>query len=218
MKKRTGSGNSGTVGQAKAVGYCGANKRTGGKCKLPAGYRTSHFGIGKCVHHGGGTVNHVKSAASEEYRMLLGNPIEINPLDAILRCISIRNGEITWLTEKMTKLEPNAWEEDTIMGKQFHLYARERTAAMSDLVRYSQIAVNLGIAERAIRLAETYGELLANYTKGVLDDLWPHLDAEGRAKAPALVRARLIALDGGMRPEEDGTHNPPALELARGGK
>jgi hypothetical protein len=214
VKKRTGG--TGAKGQTDKVGFCGANKRTGGTCKLAAGFRTSHYGIGKCIHHGGGTISHVKSAATQELRLLLGNPIEINPIDAILRCISIRNGEITWLSEKMGELQEAAWLEDTIMGKQFHVFARERSAAMADLVRYSQIAVNLGIAERAIKLAETYGELLADYTRGLLDDLWEHLDQAGRDKAPQIVRRRLIAIDGGMHPDADGNHPAPALELAAG--
>jgi hypothetical protein len=142
---------------------------------------------------------HIKAAASEEYRILLGSPIEINPLDALIWCIKIRAGEVKWLSDRMHELDEKHWIEDTMVGKQFHLYARERNHAMADLARYSQMAISLGIAERAVKLAETYGEMLANYTKAILDGLWPHLDEEGRAKAPMIVRTQLIALDGGRK-------------------
>jgi hypothetical protein len=152
----------------------------------------------------------VKKAASDEYRKLLGTPIEINPLDALIWCIKIRAGEVKWLGDRMAKLEEKHWIEDTMVGKQFHLYARERQHAMNDLARYSQMAISLGIAERAVKLAETYGEMLANYTKRILEDLWPHLDAEGRAKAPHIVRRELVALDGGRME----TPEVPQLEAA----
>lgn len=188
----------GTAGAAAKTGAtCGAKKRGGGLCNLASGWGTNHPGIGKCKMHGGSVPNHVKAAAKEEYRTLLGTPIEINPYEALLWCIKIRAGEVKWLSEKMKDLQEKDWIEDTLVGKQFHLFARERQAAMRDLARYTQMAVSLGIAERVVKLAETYGELLANYTQGLLEDLWPHLDEEGRAKAPAIVRGRMLLIEEG---------------------
>lgn len=198
----------------KAV-TCGANKRGGGKCNQPAGWGTNHPGIGRCKIHAGSVPNHVKAAASAEYRKLLGNPIEINPLDALIMCIKIRAGEIQWLSDRMGELDEKDFIENTIAGKQFHLYARERQHAMNDLARYSQMAISLGIAERAVKMAETYGEMLAMYTKGILDDLWPHLDEKGRQEAPSIVRKHLIALDGGRtEPVKRGMAALPAGEEA----
>ena len=207
----------GTRAQTQKMGaQCGAKKRSGGKCTLAAGWGTNHSGIGKCKLHGGTLPNHVKAAASEEYRRLLGNPIEINPLDALLWCIKIRAGEIQWLSDRMQELDKAAWIEETLVGKQFHLYARERQHAMADLARFSQMAISLGIAERAVKLAETYGELIANYTQGLLQDLWIYLNEEGRAKAPSLVRSRLILLDGGMGEHADVIDQPDQLAIESG--
>lgn len=197
-RQRNRKGGAG-VAARKVGAICGAQKRNGGKCGLAAGWGTVHPGIGQCKMHGGSMPNHVKSAAKKEMRLLLGKPIETNPFEAILTCIRIRAGGVQWLSNEMANLDKKAWIEETLVGKQFHLYARERAAAMNDLVRYSQIAVSLGIADRIVKLAETYGEMLANYTKGILDDLWPHLDADGRKNAPAIIRKHLIALDGGMK-------------------
>lgn len=191
----------GTRGQTANTGaQCGAKKRNGGKCTLAAGWGTNHPTVGTCKLHGGTTPNHVKAAAKDEYRKLLGNPIEIGPYDALMWCIKIRAGEVEWLSNRMAELDEKSWVEDTMVGKQFHLYARERQHAMADLARYSQMAVSLGIADKAVSLARTYGEALASYTKGLLEDLWPHLSEEGRALAPQIVRARLIAIDGGKSP------------------
>jgi hypothetical protein len=186
----------GTRAQTRKAGAtCGAKKRNGGKCTLAPGWGTPHPGIGKCKLHGGSVPNHIKAAAKEEHRRLLGHRREIDPHEAIIECIQLRAGEVQWLSERMAELDEKDWTEDTIAGKQFHLYARERQAAMQDQVRFSQIAISLGIAERHIKMVETYGELLAGLMRGVLDDLWPHLNEEGRAKAPQIIRARMLAID-----------------------
>jgi hypothetical protein len=194
LTKKPGPG--GTRAHAQKAGaQCGARRKGGGHCTLAAGWGTKHSGIGKCKFHGGSTTTHVKAAASAEIRLLLGRPIEINPLDALLMCIRIRAGEVKWLSDRMAELDETAWIEETLNGKQFHVYARERQHAMQDLARYSQMAISLGIAERAVKLAETYGEMLAKLIQGILGDL--DLNEEQRAKVPAVVRRHLIALDGG---------------------
>lgn len=191
----------GTAAQTKKVGaICGAKKRQGGKCTLAAGWGTPHPGTGKCKLHGGSVPNHVKAAAKDEYRKLLGNPIEVNPYEAIMTCIKIRAGEVQWLSDRMAELDKASWVEETLVGKQFHLYARERQAAMQDLAKFSQMAISLGIAERQVRLAETYGELIANYTKRIIDSLLPHLDEEGKKNWPSIVREALLSVSQ-TRPE-----------------
>lgn len=195
---KTKSKRPGSAGAADKIGgvTCGANKKHGeGKCGHPAGWGTSHPGIGKCKMHGGSTTNHVKAAASAEHRQLLGVEIEMNPLDALLMCIRIRAGEVVWLSEEISRLDEKDWVHDTIVGKQLHWAVKERHAGMNDLARFSQMAISLGIAERAVKLAETYGEMLARLIQGILGDL--DLSEEQRAKAPAIVRHHLIALDGG---------------------
>lgn len=205
----------GTRGQAlKAGARCGAKKKgSKAKCGLAAGWGTPHPGIGKCKLHGGSVPNHVKAAAKEEYRRLLGTPIEINPLDALMMCIKIRAGEIHWLSEEMAKLDSKAWVEDTLVGKQFHLYARERAAALNDLARYSQMAISLGIAERAVKLAEVYGETIAKLLNGILGELKPFLNEEGVKQIPQIVRKHMILIQGGN--EGDVARDQKALTTGR---
>lgn len=210
-------GAAGAAGALKKVGgvKCGARKRASGNCTLPAGWGTNHYGIGRCKLHGGSTPNQVKAAASEEMRLLLGRPLEINPLDALIWCIKIRSGEVHWLSQKIAELQEHEWIQDTIAGKQFHLYVKERAAAMNDLTRWSQMAISLGIAERAVKLAETYGEMLARLIQGILADL--ELTDGQRVKAPAVIRRHLILMDGGYPTAEgDGVDADAPLALPPG--
>lgn len=199
-------GKSGAAGALKASGgiKCGARKKAGGVCQMPAGWGTNHYGNGCCKLHGGCTPNQIKAAAVEGYRTLFGTPMEINPLDALLWCIKITAGEVHWLSQKMSELNDTEFVESSINGKQFHLYARERQRRMQDLARFSQMAISLGIAERAVKLAETYGEMISRLIQGILGDL--DLNEEQRARVPQIVQRHLILLDGGQPevPTSDG--------------
>ncbi len=44
-----------TASQAPLDNYCGADKKSGGTCRRPAGWGTDHPGVGKCKLHGGAT-------------------------------------------------------------------------------------------------------------------------------------------------------------------
>lgn len=195
-----------TTKNAKMYGKCGGKRKGGGKCQLAKGYGTPHPGVGYCKFHGGAVPNHVKAAAKEEYRQLLGKPIEINPLDALLWCIRIRAGEVQWLTERMAELQEEAWVEQTIAGKQLHLFARERHAAMNDLARFSNMAVSLGIAERSVRLAEQYGEVLYRLYNDFIADERLNLTYAQKTIAPQVFREHLIRMSsvadiGGVKPQ-----------------
>lgn len=199
--KPDGRSKSGGTKHAKATGapLCGAKKRKGGRCGMGAGWGTNHPGTGRCKLHGGSTPNHVKSAIGDEYRKLLGKELEINPFDALLWVIRIRAGEVKWLTERINELDEKDWVESSIVGKQFHLYARERQAAMNDLARFSQMAISLGIAERSVRLAEQYGETLARLIKGILEEL--DLSPQQALAAPGIVRKHLVLVSSAPTPQ-----------------
>jgi len=186
---------------------CGAKKRNGkGKCQQPAGWGTNHYGIGTCRMHGGNMHTHVRAAAKNEYRKLLGKPIEVSPEEALMNCIKIRSGEVAWLSDAMAKLQEKDWTEETFAGKQFHLFARERQAALRDVAKFSQMAISLNIDERRVRILETYGETIANLLRGILDELMPHMNDEGRKSAPLIVRRHLLAISGGAPVEEHRTN------------
>jgi hypothetical protein len=125
----------------------------------------------------------------------MGAPKEINPVDALYWCIKISAGEVEWLSDRIAELDKEDWFENTVLGKQMHLLVRERKEAVERLAGFSKTAISLGLAERAVRLAENYGVALSRLLKGVLDDL--NLTKEQQIEAPAIVRKHLILLEGG---------------------
>lgn len=190
------------------TGFCGANRRDGGKCRRAKGHGTEHPGIGRCSLHGGSTTTQRKNAAKQQ-AVLMGAPIEINPVDALYWCIKITAGEVEWLSESITSLDENDWYENSILGKQMNLLVRERKEAVERLANFSKQAISLGLAERAVRLAENYGVALSRLLKGVLDDL--DLNERQRQMAPIIVRKHLILLEGGNPITEIDRKELPAV-------
>jgi hypothetical protein len=193
---------------ARAVGgaRCGAKKRDGGKCMLAAGQGTTHPGLGKCKFHGGSAPNSVKKAAREA-AVLLGAPKEINPLDAIIWCIKMTAGEIEFYTDQMAELEKTQWVEDTVMGQQMHVFARMRAEAQERLVKFSKDAIQLGLTERAVKLAEQYGNTISVLVRGILDDLMPYISYEGQQKIPKIVRHHLLLAERGSQDLHEFAHD-----------
>jgi hypothetical protein len=181
--------------RAVTAGKCGAKTR--GKdshkiCQKPAGWGTGHPGFGRCKYHGGATQSH-HLAAYKADAIFMGAEKDINPFDAIMWCIRIKAGEVEWLSQKMQELDQKDWIEESIFGKQMHLWQRERTAAIELLARISKDAVALGIAERSVRLAESYGASIARLLKGIHDDL--QLTTAQKNMWPQIVRRQLILIE-----------------------
>jgi hypothetical protein len=114
-----------------------------------------------------------------EMARTFGDPVGIHPADAIARTIASTAGHVAWLAEKIgsfslpeiTKLDEDGVE--TVQGMTqnqkmwFEIYQQERDR----LVKYSEIAIRAGLAERQVALAEAQGELLAQAIDRVIAGL-----------------------------------------------
>jgi hypothetical protein len=185
--------------------YCGANKRQGeGCCKRPAGWGTDHPGMGRCKLHGGSTPDHKNAAKVEIARRAVvtyGLPREVTPDVALLEEVHRTAGHVAWLGEVVAGLE----QDELVFGLAevvdkgagefpgidqtaksapsvwLDLYQRER----AHLVRVSKAAIDAGIAERQVRIAEQQGQMLAKVINRVLDAL--DLTGEQKARVPEVV-------------------------------
>lgn len=199
---------------------CGAQKRQGpGQCTRPAGEGTSHLGYGRCKLHGGSTRNHRMSTAMQEAldqaTRVMGAPLDIDPMDALLWCVRITAGEVaysTWRIETgvdeedavgnpVTHSETSrsgseeSYEEtaDTFSPPELHIWIRVRQDAVARLAKYSKMALDAGIAERAVQIAEEAGERLAVAIRSILESL--DLSVEQERKAPEIVSSALRLLE-----------------------
>lgn len=187
--------------EAAIDGLCGAKKRDGGICRLVAGHATTHPGIGRCRWHGGNLPTHQLNAAKTE-AVFLGAPKDINPVEALMWCIKITAGEVEWFNQQLETHSPDGpfFEETEHQGKQMHILARGRADALNRLHTYSASAIKLGIAERAVRMAELYGTSISKLLRGVLEDL--QLTPAQRDRAPQIIAKHLILLEQGTLTDE----------------
>lgn len=194
---------------------CGAKTRKGSRCVRPAGWGTDHLGTGRCRNHGGaspqaqlaGVVQLARREAS-----VMGAPLDVDPIKAILECIAIVAGEVQYCSARIAELEEHeaagkavlvverplkdmggaedpsvTVEERREQAPGLHIWIVARREAMDRLVQYSNVAIKAGIAERQVSLAEQQGELIARVLRGVLVDLGIHDHPE----VPTVVRRHL---------------------------
>jgi hypothetical protein len=132
-----------------------------------AGYGTDHKGFGRCKFHGGSTPNHMVSAVSEAVTaraVAYGQPLNVDPMTALVTEVHRTAGHIVWLGAELQQHPDPATFEARVLLKH---YQQER----EHLVRVSKAAIDSGVAEREVRLAEGQGRLLADVIFAVLGGL-----------------------------------------------
>lgn len=172
---------------------CGAVKPNGVPCGLPAGYRTAHPGSGKCFHHFGSTetgkVTAAKELAKRERSSFADAITETDPISALLQEVSRTAGHVAWLQEKLSIWSMDTTEEIPANQEQWtRVYQYERM----HLVRTAKIAIDAGVAQKQVALAEAQGQMLANAVNAILEGL--DLSPAQRVLVPSLVPQVLRAV------------------------
>lgn len=166
---------------ADDIPRCGTTKVDGTPCRNRAGRGTSHPGYGVCQKHGGEALtNFRQNAAKKEIEArhhAMGLPVEINPHDALLEEVYRTAGHVRWLNQEIGKwrskmdvgdigdvsglpTEIDAGELSTeyplteSQKEWFALYIKER----DHLAKVSKLAIDAGVATRAIQLAEAQAD------------------------------------------------------------
>jgi hypothetical protein len=193
---------------------CGGKRRgegAGKTCTRPAGWGTDHVGTGRCKLHGGKTPSHQQAgqkALAERAVATFGLPREIDPRDALLEEVYRTAGAVDWLHQQVQALQVDdvVWgvtEEvvkdsgefpgiDTTQAAKVNVWVQLWQQERAHLVRVAKEAINAGIEERRVRIAEQQGALLAGVIKAILGDL--ELTPEQQAKVATVVPFRLRAV------------------------
>lgn len=185
---------------------CGAKTRAGTPCQRPAGWGTPHQ-VGHCKLHGGRSPSGRKFAerlAAVQAVVVYGLPREIDPHAALLEELHRTAGHVAWLGQiiadgklaseqsptgrsRTVKLDQSTFS-GAVPSVWVELYHRERR----HFADVAKTCIGVGIEERRVRLAEQYGELLAQVIRGVLTDL----GVADRPEVPAVVRRHLTVVAG----------------------
>jgi hypothetical protein len=185
------------------MNLCGAKKKSGELCRAFAGQGTEHPGVGRCRFHLGNTKAHrkhaVKLKAEQEVQRArtFGQKIPVEPTEAMLSVLHLSAGQLAWLHDELAaQTDKRSFDGQVLM----RLWNDERDR----VARISKAALDAGVAERQVKLAERYGETLAGVLRAIFYDPELALTAAQRNRLPDLLRRHLSA----------ATENQPAL--ARG--
>lgn len=124
---------------------------------------------------------------------VMGLPIQVDPSDALTWCVSIAAGEVRYFTQRIAELS----HDDVVVKKrtvsreygegekghkdvktvstgsdvELHILIRERQRAVDRLARLSKMALDAGVAERAVALAERQGDIMVHVIQQVVEAL-----------------------------------------------
>lgn len=128
------------------------------------------------------------STEAKQLAVRYGAEQGINPFMALLAEVRRAAGHVAWLGVKVSE----APTDDSLLdewGPWLRLYQKERAA----LLKASETAVRLGLAERVVKVEERRAELVARVLLATLTAL--DLPPEVRDRAPAVLREQLLSLD-----------------------
>lgn len=135
-----------------------------------------------------------------------GSKREIDPHTAVLETVHRTAGHVEWLFEKIQALSDVEGDmtlhQYTSMGIKasvwVEMYERERMM----LMRAAKAAVDMGVSERTVQLAEEQGRLMAAVMQSFIDSQELGLSPQQRAIAPKVIRELLTAMPQVAKPGE----------------
>lgn len=184
------------------------SKRSGTQCKrIPA------EGATVCVMHGGNAPQvreaaerRVQQAYAERAVATYGLPRDVDPHTALAEEVARTAGHVAWLGAKIAELEDDdlVWGvtaqddkgatefpgTDTTSEAKPNVWVKLYQDERAHLTRVAKAAVDAGVEERRVQIAEQQGELIARVIRGVLDDL----GVGDREDVPRVVRRHLTAV------------------------
>lgn len=187
-----------TKEQRDSHALCGARKKNGEKCRKFAGEGTEHRGVGTCKYHLGRSKQHnlhaVKVEAQAQMNTLeFGQAIDVDPAEAILAVVHLSYGHLCWLRSEIAGYEDKSVFDAQVL---LRMYDNERDR----VARISKAALDAGIAERQIKLAEHWGGVLAELLQGIFADPELGMSARQNELLPAVLRRHLVAVDARAEP------------------
>ncbi len=154
---------------------CGARGRqTGEPCQHQAGWGTPHLGYGMCKMHGGSTTAHRIRASklqAAELPILMGMPLETEPHDALMQAVWLMAGSVEYAGHRVALLSTEAELEAGTPSEDARYWLGVRRACVEDLAKYAKMAIDAGVSERQVAVAEKMGSAVGQMLRDVLAEL-----------------------------------------------
>jgi len=188
---------------------CGAKLRNKNRtCRRPAGAGTNHLGTGYCHLHTGNTPAGEKQAQQQlvEQRMQLegemyGRRRDIGPHEGLLEEVQRTAGHVEWLERFIHGLNESSLVQDSIKdGRKADAWHAMYMEERKHFVNVCATAIKMGIAERAIELAEDQGKIVARIIISLIND--DSIALTPAQRMAAMEKARSLLLGVGAMKEQ----------------
>jgi hypothetical protein len=122
--------------------------------------------------------------------MVMGLPVDIEPHEALLQCVRIAAGEVAYCNSRIGALSheeavghpiktaerigeglSESYVEIMEETPELNIWIRARHNATERLAKFSRMALDAGVNERRVRIAEGMAQLLAPVLKSIFDQL-----------------------------------------------
>lgn len=182
-----------TPAERRKYPRCGRPNDNGRPCLAPAGSGTTHFGKGGCYRHQ--TVKELKpleQVAADAWSM--AKPIQTTPAMAMQYVLDLTFGQLVYAHWQVSMLdESEYWVKPKSGGHEYlNKHIRHLKALKHEMVTYAKAAGDLGVAERAITLAESQADVIVEYVKAVTNQL--KLSTEQQAMLGDAIKSNLNML------------------------
>lgn len=146
----------------------------------------------------------------------MGVALDVEPHEALLQCVRLTAGEVVYCNQMIAELAPDeavghpleivnregytseegqvSYEERREKVPMMNIWIRTRAAALERLAKFAKMALDAGVDERRVRLAEGFTGVLAPVLREFMEQL--ELTPEQQKKAPALLKVALEKIEG----------------------
>jgi hypothetical protein len=136
-------------------------------------------------------------AFERKYMMTFGEELEIEPADALLRVLQMSWAHLLYLRHQISLAEnAKSLKHEFLL----HLWNMERER----VAKIAKMALDAGVAERRVQLAEKYGEMLAELLRGIFWDQELALTNRQHRALPEILKRHLLPLEAGAAGTDGG--------------
>jgi hypothetical protein len=122
----------------------------------------------------------------------LGFSIEMEPDDLMLNTVYLAAGALAFATQRAAAIEEKDYETDGARIAQARL-----ADAMDRSARVAKMAMDAGISDRRIRLAQRWGESIASVIEDAMRDMAEFFPPDVRTRFAQRIQAGMARLERG---------------------
>lgn len=179
---------------------CGGERRGGkGPCQLPAGYKTSHPGTGRCSWHGGASPNGTKAAREQELNEKAARELarlDVPPVtDPLTELARLAAQAVAWkdaMAAKVNELSSIRYESEN-GGEQLRAEIALWERALDRCVGTLTAMAKLNIEERLAGIRKQTADMLERALDAALEKAGVGLDKQAEARETFRRNLKVVA-------------------------